>query len=147
MGSHYSMSDTFTLTCISNSFGGLFLGVVMATISTAISTPRAQDCSLILGCFSSNKAINTLACLYWKLEQPVLPFQTLSVHFPSALKVLLFLFWWFTSVNDFLLLPNVTYLDLKPQFSPHILFPYWITLSSSSMKEHTFISGHLGLLP
>lgn len=38
---------------------------------------------LFLGCFSSNKAINTVTCLYWKLERPGLPFQMLSVHFPS----------------------------------------------------------------
>ena len=51
ISSHYSMSDTFTLTCISNSFGWLFLAVVMATVSTAISTSRAQPPSYIFRLF------------------------------------------------------------------------------------------------
>lgn len=88
ISSHYSMSDTFTLTCISNSFGWLFLAVVMATVSTAISISRAQPPSYIFRLSSSNKAINT--CGYICIRSPsglLCLLALLSTWLPSFLLV------------------------------------------------------------
>lgn len=87
IGSHYSMSDTFTLKCISNSFGWLFLAIAMATVSTAISTSRGPSFIYIfLGRFSLAKQLILVVYLYQKPRWPLLSLRTAerSVSFFSA---------------------------------------------------------------